>query len=857
MTGRTRFPLQVIPALPEGLARLADIAGDLWYAWNRPARELFSRLHPELWEAVGHSPKAFLRQVEQARLQEAAASPAYEQAYKRVLATYDAYLEDTRVRLPEFADPAAPVAYFCAEFGFHESLPIYSGGLGILAGDHLKAASDLRLPLVGVGLLYRQGYFNQTLDEHGGQVVAYADADFADLPLTPVLAGGNPVQVSVELPGRRVYARAWQARIGHAKLFLLDTDVPENDAPGRDITRRLYGGDRRLRLEQEIVLGMGGARLLAALGIRPGVWHINEGHAALLILERVGVLVREAGLDFPSALEAAGANTVFTTHTPVPAGHDQFPADMVAEYFDGACHAAGIERADLLALGRLDHGGAHHGADFNLTAFAMRGARFHNGVSRLHGAVTAKLLQPIWPQVPHEENPVGYVTNGIHVPTFLAPEWSEAFERYLGLGWRDLLEHTGNEAHVDAIPDEVFWSIHQNLKSRMLRLVRRSVLARHLALGGSEAHAERMLRYANPDDPTVLTIGFSRRFATYKRAGLLFRDLDWLRRIVAATGKPVLFLFAGKAHPADEPGQRLIRDIAAVARRAEFEDKVLLLEGYDISIARRLVTGVDVWLNTPIRSTEASGTSGMKAGINGVLNLSVLDGWWDEGYERGNGWAIRPASPSRPQEERDAEEARAIYELMQDEVVPLYYGHNAGGWSRDWVRMAKRSMASLLPRFSAARMVGEYAHHFYAPARAQAERRGSHAFAEARTLSAWKARVRAAWPGVYLRRLDEPRAESPFGARLHIEVELRLAGLSTEDVAVELVLEAPPHASGGTAIHAFNAAGIPDGSVQGGAQRYVLDLAPEHCGKAAYAIRVYPRHPLLTHPFEPGLMKWL
>ena len=857
MSGRTRYPLQVIPALPENLGRLADIAGDLWYAWNLPARELFSRLHPELWEAVAHSPKSFLRQVDQQRLRDAAASPAYEQAYLRVLATYDAYLSDTRPRLPEFGDASAPVAYFCAEFGFHESLPIYSGGLGILAGDHCKAASDLRLPLVGVGLLYRQGYFNQTLDEHGGQVVAYADADFADLPITPVLASGKLLQVEVELPGRRVLARAWKLRAGHAQLYLLDTDVPENDPAGRGITRRLYGGDRRLRLEQEIVLGMGGARLIAALGIRPGVWHINEGHAALLILERVSALVREQGLDFPSALESAGSNTVFTTHTPVPAGHDQFPADMVAEYFDGACRSAGIERSDLLALGRLDQSAGQHGPEFNLTAFGMRGARFHNGVSRLHGAVTAKLLQPIWPQVPHEDNPVGYVTNGIHVPSFIAPEWIEAFERHLGLGWRELLEHPGNEGRVDAIPDEVFWSIHQRLKSRMLRMVRRSVLKRHLALGGSEAHAERMLRLANADDPSVLTIGFSRRFATYKRAGLLFRDLDWLRRIVNTSGQPILFIFAGKAHPADEPGQRLIRDIAQVARLSEFEDKVLLIEGYDLAIARRLVTGVDVWLNTPIRSTEASGTSGMKAGINGVINLSVLDGWWDEGYERGNGWAIRPASPGRPQEERDAEEARAIYELLQDQVVPLYYGRDSHGWSRDWVRMAKRSMSSLMPRFNASRMVSEYAHHYYPPARAQAERRSQNGYAEARALASWKARVSAAWPSVYLRRLDESGSEAAFGDRLRIEVELRLAGLSPDDVAVELVLDPPPYAGAPAEVHQFSVSGPRDQATQGGAQRYVLELSPAHCGKLGYSIRVYPRHALLTHRFELGLMKWL
>ena len=847
----TIFFLEVNPKIPPALARLSELAANLWYSWDRPARALFSRLDPQLWNATNHSPAVFLRQIDEERLQSAALDAVFMDAYHRVLAAYDSYHADTVLRsgAAGWRDDDL-VAYFCAEFGLHESLPIYSGGLGILAGDHCKAASDMRLPFVGVGLLYREGYFAQTIDPAGGQIVSYSDLDFSSLPVTPVMDGASELRVGVELPGRAVALRVWRARAGHVQLYFLDADVPQNSGEDRGITYRLYGGDRRIRLEQEIVLGMGGARALAALGIRPAVWHINEGHAAFLILERIRELAAH-GVDFAAALEAVAANVVFTTHTAVPAGRDRFDPRVIEHYFASYCRELGIDSARLLALGRSlpDEG-------FDMTALAVRGSRFHNAVSRIHAGVTSRMLQDLWPQIPAAENPIDYVTNGVHVPTFHAPEWTVTLDGFLAPGWRERLSPEDCERVLE-LPDRVFWSQHQALKSHMLHLVRHRVGVRHFRNQGSESHLERLLKHANPDDPNVLTIGFARRFATYKRASLLFTDLDWLRRIMSEPGRPVLFIFAGKAHPADMPGQDVIREIAAVAQLPEFEGKILLLEGYDLHLSRRLVSGVDVWLNNPVYPLEASGTSGMKAGMNGVINLSVLDGWWGEGYERGNGWAIKPAPQHLDALARDREEARTLYEILQDQVLPLYYARDsASGYSREWVRMAKRSIATLLPRFNATRMLGEYVSKFYCRAAPQARRYAEAGFAPAAAVAAWKSRVRQAWPHVSMSRVDTPASRIAYGDRVRLEVAVNLAGLGADEVAVELLLERPSPAGGQTDQQCVRF--TPEGSARDdGRRRYALELVPELCGRLEYYIRAYPYHELLTHRFELGLMVWV
>ncbi|MCL4761352.1 MAG: alpha-glucan family phosphorylase, partial [Burkholderiales bacterium] len=710
-TPGTRYTLEVAPRLPPRLSRLADLADDLWYAWDRPTRDLFARLDLGLWRAVGHSPKALIRQVDERRLQEAAQDPVYLTNYSRVLSAYDTYLGQTARRAN--GDGLAPddvIAYFCAEFGFHESLPIYSGGLGILAGDHCKAASDARLPFVGVGLLYRQGYFFQTIDHDGNQHATYQDSAFEELPVRPAMtAQGHELHVTVELPGRDVTVKVWRARVGHVSLLLLDTDVPGNGEADRAIAHRLYGGDRQTRIEQEIVLGVGGVRALAAAGIRPTVWHINEGHAAFLVLERVRELCTQ-GRDFATALEAVAVNTVFTTHTAVPAGHDHFAQDMIASYFERWCAATGTPAPALLALGATPHGG-----DFNMTALAIRGSRHHNGVSAIHESVSERMLAGLWPQVEPHENPLDHVTNGVHVLTFLAPEWHDIFDRFLGVDWSQRLCDREYWRGVERIPDAMFWSVREYLKSQMLNLVRQRVTRQLLRNRGSESHLDRLFRYADPNNPKVLTIGFGRRFATYKRSTLLFHDLDLLREIACNPERPVLFIFAGKAHPADEPGQDMIRHIMRVAKERQFTGHLLFVEGYDLRLARRLLAGVDVWLNNPIYPLEASGTSGMKAAMNGGLNLSVLDGWWGEGYDGVNGWAIKPASERADERARDADEARTLYEILQDQVVPMYYDHDGLAYSQRWVAMAHRAVASVQPPADAARMVNEYVARVYGP----------------------------------------------------------------------------------------------------------------------------------------------
>jgi starch phosphorylase len=852
MEHRTTFNLEVNPRIPRRLARLEEIATNLWYSWDRPTRTLFSRLHPGLWDAVNHNPKAFLKRVDEDKLTNAADDPVYLANFNRVLSAYDTYHnEPLRRNGSEWLRSTDLVAYFCAEFGFHESFPIYSGGLGILAGDHCKAASDMRLPFIGVGLLYRQGYFSQTIDGEGNQRAEYRDSEFDSLPVTPVLLqDGTELRVYVDLPGRRVACKVWHVRCGHVSLYLLDTDLADNDEHARNITHQLYGGDRQMRLEQEIILGVGGVRAMNALEFKPTIWHINEGHAAFLILERTRVLVKQ-GLDFLAALEAVAGNTVFTTHTPVPAGHDAFAEDSIWSYFAGFCEEFKITRDEFMELARVD--GQN---DFNMTALAIRGSRFQNGVSRIHGGVSSRIAAPLWPQVDAEENGIGYITNGVHVPTFLAQEWADLFEKYLGFDWTHRLTDPMFWQRVHGIPDHLFWSVRQSLKAQMLHLVRHRIGVQHFRNRGSQAHLDRLLKYTDPTNPNVLTIGFARRFATYKRAALIFSDLNWLREILTHDARPVVLLFAGKAHPADRPGQDLIRRVVEVGRMPEFEGRVLMVEDYDMRLARRLVSGVDVWLNNPVFPLEASGTSGMKAGINGVLNLSVLDGWWDEGYNGENGWAIKPVGENIEEARRDREEAKTLYELLQDKVIPQYFGRNDMGFSAHWVRMAKQSIATLLPRFNSTRMVSEYLAKFYLPAARQGRRYADNGYENARKLAVWKTHVRRNWDSVKLRRLDTAKRNISFGEDMLLEIGVHLDGLKPDDVVVEMLIERQTDRAELRELRRYRleSQGL---MTDQGEHRFALQITPEMCGKLEYRVRVYPYHDLLTHPVEMGMMRWL
>ena len=853
MEKSTTYILQVRPKIPPRLARLNELANNLWYSWDRPTRALFARLHPGLWKATGHSPKAFLKRVDEQRLLDASVDQIFIGNLNRVLAAFDTYHGH---HLPpsgaDWLHTDDLVAYFCAEFGFHESFPIYSGGLGILAGDYCKAASDLRLPFIGVGLLYRQGYFHQAIDSDGNQIATNSDSHFADLPIVPSkLADGTEAGTTVDLPGRTVNVKIWEARIGHLTLYLLDTDLPSNSPHDRDITHRLYGGDKAMRMEQEIVLGIGGVRALKVLDLKPTVWHINEGHAAFLVLERIRQQIRDDDLDFASALESVAVNTVFTTHTPVPAGHDHFSDTMVQAYFEHYYPEIKLNRDEFMSLGS-----SSDSADFNMTALAIRGSRYTNGVSRVHGLVSSNICGDMWPEIQPNENPMTYITNGVHAPTFLASEWIEVLERHLGLEWSARMNDVEFWERVRNIPDHLFWSVRQSLKAKMLNLVAERISVQHFRNHGSEAHLDRLLKYVNPENPNILTIGFARRFATYKRATMLFGDLDWLRAIVDGADRPVVFIFAGKAHPADIPGQDLIRQGTNISKMPEFIGKILMVEGYDLELSRKLVSGVDVWLNTPLYPLEASGTSGMKAGMNGTINLSVLDGWWGESYDGRNGWAIKPVSETLSEEIRTREETRTLYEVMQDQVVPLYYDHGQMGFSPNWVKMAKHSMATIMPRFNSKRMVGEYLAKCYLPASNQHRLYQQSRHENARRVAEWKARIRKAWSGVELYRLDTERMEIVFGENLRFEIAVRLNGLKPEDVVVELLIGLlTKHEKLQSLRHyRFETTGTTN---EAGDNVFALQVEPEQCGKLEYHIRAYPFHEMLTHPFEMGMMRWL
>jgi starch phosphorylase len=855
MGKNTAYILQVRPRIPARLARLEELANNLWYSWDRPTRALFARLHPGLWKVTEQSPKAFLKRVDEQRLLDAAEDQVFIGNLNRVLAAYDTYHDNgLPVGGSDWLLKGDLVAYFCAEFGFHESFPIYSGGLGILAGDHCKAASDLRLPFIGVGLLYRQGYFHQTIDGEGNQIATNIDSNFDDLPIAPARRpDGSEAYTSVDLPGRKrkLNIKIWQARIGHITLYLLDTDVEGNSPHDRDITHRLYGGDKAMRIEQEIVLGIGGVRALQELGLKPTVWHINEGHAAFLVLERIRQKIANQELDFSSALECVAANTVFTTHTPVPAGHDHFSEGMVHEYFEYYYPGLRLGHDEFMALGRNKDS-----PDFNMTALAIRGTRFHNGVSRIHGEVSSNICGDMWPEIAHNENPMTYVTNGVHAPTFLATEWIEVLERHLGLEWSARMNDVEFWQGIERIPDHLFWSVRQSLKAKMLNMVRDRISAQHFRNHGSEAHLDRLLKYVNPENPNILTIGFARRFATYKRATMLFGDLNWLREILNNPERPVVFIFAGKAHPADIPGQDLIRRITQISKMPEFIGKILIVEGYDLALSRKLVSGADVWLNNPLYPLEASGTSGMKAGINGTINLSVLDGWWGESYDGKNGWAIKPVSESLSEDVRTREETRTLYELLQDQVVPLYYEHSKMGLSPDWVKMSKRSMASIMPRFNSKRMVGEYLAKCYLSASKQHSLYKQGQYGNSRLIAEWKARIRHSWAGVTMRRADIAKEEITYGDSLHFELAVNLNGLNPNDVIVEMLLglQTTKEKLQHSRHYHFESTGTVN---EAGEHVFALEVQPEQCGKLEYRIRAYPYHELLTHPFELGMMRWL
>lgn len=851
MTG-THYPLEVRPRVPEKLYRLQELANDLLYTWDRSVRGLFFRLDPALWEACNHNPKVFLRRVAQEKLDAALHDPIFMEDYERVLRMYEHYrARGIRSELKNKLDPDKDlIAYFCAEFGLSESLPTYSGGLGILAGDHCKAASDLGLPFVGIGLLYRQGYFTQSIDGHGRQIAHYTPVDFRDLPLTPAVdEQGKELRVEVPIEEREVRLRIWQGQAGHINLYLLDSDIEENSPADRGITYQLYGGDISMRMQQEIVLGIGGVRALRALKLAPTVWHLNEGHSAFQILERCREQMG-AGHDFDTALELVAAASVFTTHTPVAAGHDRFDHGLVERFLGPYLrkHAMDIERVFGLGSAPENHG------QLNMTSLALRGTRFHNGVSRIHGTVASEMEHYIWPDIPPEENPITYITNGVHVSTFLAREWANLFDGRIR-GWRQRLRDPAFWECIDEIPDHRYWSMCQSLKSEMLEDINERIVRQYRRNGSSEALIKRVTRFISVHDTDALIVGFARRFATYKRATLLFSDEERLARLLNNAERPVIFIFAGKAHPQDVPGQELIRRVHQLSQDPRFVGRILLIEGYDMSLARKLVTGCDVWLNTPEYPMEASGTSGQKAGLNGVINFSVLDGWWGEGYNGRNGWAIIPHGQDFGHKERDIEEASDLIDILKKQIVPMYYNKGSKGYSEEWVHMSKASMKSILPRFNSERMVMDYVLKLYLPAIRKSRQLANDNAGPAAELAVWKNKIRKCWGSVTARRVDEAITHVYHNDSITLQVAVNLNGLSAEDVNVECQIGTMDSYSQWTAYACYQLK--PEKTNEKNETLYSLTFVPNQPGQQYYQLRLSPFTHLLAHPYEMGRMIWL
>lgn len=843
--------ISVHPVLPERIAGLKDLGYNLWWSWHQPAQSLFADLDPDLWNACYHNPVQFLARVDQRRLEQAASDKKYLAAYDRVQADFEAYMnpKDTwfSKTYPNHKDDV--IAYFSAEFGLHECLPIYSGGLGILSGDHCKAASDLGLPFIGVGLLYNQGYFRQRINSEGRQEAYYESLRFSQVPIQKARTeDGDEVVIAAEMPDRTVYAQVWKVQVGRVPVYLLDTDIDWNTDEDRRFSAQLYGGDLQMRISQEIVLGIGGVRALRALGIRPSVWHLNEGHSAFLSLARIKELMMDHGLSLEESLECVSANAVFTTHTPVAAGHDIFSEEMMDRYFYRFWSSLDISRAKFLSLG---HGPNEKGAKaFSMTILAMHTARSINGVSELHADVSKALWKDLWPGVPEEEIPISPITNGVHYDTWVADELRVALERVMPSGWTNRLDDPAVWNNVSKIGDQELWSIRRTAKRRMIDFVRRRVRDQRVRRGDSLARIRQCDTLLDPDK---LTIGFARRFATYKRATLAFTDLKRIIELASAQGRGVQFVFAGKAHPADMGGQELIRQIHLLTEVPELDGKVVLLEDYDMMMARHLVAGVDVWLNNPRRPQEASGTSGEKAGLNGTLNLSILDGWWREGYNGKNGWAIGEERTYTTTDEQDEADVRSLYNLLEGEVIPTYYDVNDEGVPTGWVEKVRESIRTISPQYSTARMVKDYTNKMYVPSFERRARMRQNNFALARRLADWKLRVADQWNEVYLDSTPLEVDGVAVGQAVPIEVRAWLGNLPPEDVAVEIYVGRMQngHLEGSQAVHMRLKQRLGEG-----AYVYEGDFVPATGGNFAFGVRARPQHESLLFPHEVGLVRW-
>ena len=777
--------ITVNPQLPKRIGRITEIANNLWWSWNTEFLRLFKKIDKDLWEKCDKNPVKFLKSVDQEKLEDASKDLSFVREYDKIVENFDNYMNSRDTwfsrKYPDNRNDL--IAYFSAEYGLDQTIAIYSGGLGILSGDHLKSASDLGIPLVAVGLLYKNGYFHQVIDAYGNQRPEYKDIDLYDLPITPVKdIDGNDLIIYIKFPKRRIYLKTWEVNVGRVKLYLLDSDIDINNIEDRDTTARLYGGDQEMRIRQEIILGMGGVNVLKRLGLRPTVYHMNEGHSAFLNLEIIKNIIKEKQVSFEVAKDIASSKTVFTTHTPVPAGNDIFPLGLVEKYFKDFWPRLGLTREEFLKLGMKPCEGLEPG--FNMGILALKIAGKKNGVSKLHGEVSRELFSEVWPHIPAKESPITYVTNGIHTCTWLAPRLKELYNKYLMPYWQDNIHDDSTWERIKAIPDDKLWKVHTDRKIKLLALVKENVTNRLRREGVGYDEINEIISKLNPD---ALTIGFARRFATYKRATLIFKDIERITQILNDENRPVQLIFAGKAHPADKEGQDLVRYIHEISMKPQFKGKIFLLENYSIEISRYLVSGVDVWLNNPRRPMEASGTSGQKASVNGVVNFSVLDGWWAEGYNQRNGWTIGTNAEYSSYEEQDKADSESMYYTLENKIIPTYYDRDRNGISKRWMEIMKESIISTGGKYSTARMLVDYTEQLYMPL-CNLTKKYYTDLNNVAEFNSWKQDMYSNWKDIQIEQLDDNADNITVDAGSQIEVRavVTLPNIKPEYIRTEV-----------------------------------------------------------------------
>ncbi len=848
--------ITVNPQLPKRINRLSEIANNLWWSWNSEFLKLFKEIDIDLWENVGKNPVKFLKLVSQEKLEQAEKNEELLKNYDKIVNDFDGYMNS---RVTWFSKEHSNnkndlIAYFSAEYGLDEILPIYSGGLGILSGDHLKSASDLGLPFVAVGLLYKNGYFNQKINGWGDQENIYQNIDLQNLPIIPVKdTQGQELIINIKLGTKKLYLKVWQINVGRAKLYLLDSDIDQNtDSEFKEITLRLYGGDQEMRIRQEIVLGMAGAHLLKELGLKPTVYHMNEGHSSFLILEIIKDIMEEREVSFDIAKEIASAKTVFTTHTPVPAGNDIFPLDLVDKYFKNFWPKLGLSRDEFMKLGmkpceKLEQG-------FNMGILALKIAGKKNGVSKLHGEVSRELFGEVWPHISAEESPITHITNGIHTCSWLAPNLKELYNKYLTPYWQDSIYDDNTWKSIINIPNDELWNAHKERKIKLLKLVKENVTNRLKASGVGYDEIKEIVSKLNPD---ALTIGFARRFATYKRATLIFRDLERITQILNDSERPVQIIFAGKAHPADKEGQDLIKYIHEISMKPQFKGKIFILENYNIQIARHLVSGVDVWLNNPRRPMEASGTSGQKASVNGVVNFSISDGWWAEGYNSKNGWLIGTNEQYTSYEAQDIADSESIYYTLENKIVPIYYDRNEKGISEKWMEYMKNSIMSTGGKYSTSRMVVEYVDKLYIPLCNITNKYFSN-LEEVTAYSAWKKELRNNWNDIKIYQMSNlDNITMDAGNNIDVSCAVELPNINKENIEVQVyygkILENGVVKSVAVIPMKLHEA-VPD---KNNTYLYKAKIELTTGGNYGYTFRVMPKHKMLLDAENLDLVKWI